>query len=85
MDNILLTALLITSFICILTAYSVGVKHGIGVTRGVAPKAPIEAIKAKIADITTPKPEEETDLMPLIMGYSYDSAIEGIKKEVNHG
>ena len=81
MQELILTAVLVVSFICVVSAYGLGVKHGLSVGRGVVPKPIINAPKAN----KEPKTGDDEDILPLLMGYSYETAITGLKKEMTNG
>lgn len=81
MQQLILTSVLCVSFVCIVSAYGMGVKHGLSVSKGIAPKSILNAAQAKLE----PKTEQDEDILPLLMNYSYETAITGLKKEMTNG
>lgn len=80
MQELILSGVMVIAFVCIVSAYGMGVRHGLSVSKGIAPKPIISAPQVK----QEPKTEHD-DIIPLLMAYSYETAISGIKKEMTHG
>lgn len=78
--EIVLGIALIIAFIGCVSAYLMGVSHGMRVYNRNVPSIKEFIPKAIKEAIQTPQ-EPEEDLIKEIMGYSYESAIEAIKKE----
>lgn len=78
--DIILGIALIISFIACVSAYLMGVSHGMRVYNRNVPSIK-ELVPKAIKDVLTKSEEPQEDLISEIMGYSYESAIEAIKKE----
>lgn len=78
--EIVLGIALIIAFVGCVSSYLMGVSHGMRVYNRNVPSIKELIPKVIKEAIQTPK-EPEEDLISEIMGYSYESAIEAIKKE----
>lgn len=85
MYNLIITALLVGAFFCIISAYWWGYKHGRQVVNGIIPKVninPIAHVVEAIEDHVIKKKQEEVKKdMDDIMNYSAETALEAIKEE----
>lgn len=72
----------LVSFVACVYAYTLGVKHGLGVNKGRAPQPIREAIQSvkSVAEVVNKEPELP-DVIQTIMAYDYESALQAVKKE----
>ena len=84
MNNLILTAVLIAAFVAVVTAYSMGVRHGLMSARGIVPKTPLKAVTDAVGavkdTVVPPKPSEIDEVMETIMEYSFENALKGVKQ-----
>lgn len=85
MNNVILTAVLITAFFMCIKAYTIGLKHGKQLTNNQVPIINLNPVKPIVEAIEThEKKKEEQELTAQfdeVMSYTKESALDAIKKE----